>query len=496
MNRATVNKIFQKHPVYVKAGMIAVISIIIFGCVYSKDNGKKLEKDEKGREILRRNESGKDELKNMKVKIDEKQEDISISVSGKKYDEEELKNAFSEAEKEVEQAVLGKNKSLDEVRSDLNLITSVPEKNMKVSWELDRYDVMDIQGHLQQDNLSTEGTLIKGEEIRQVEETILDEFEEIKSSGQSENEGADEEETESEDLAELEENPFQCLEQIERTGILSVAMPKDMPLSGRQIDLDLQASKRSLQTGRGKFPMRKNTDKAKEKLLFNEYIMQNFTQASKENISEYPDSDEKNRSLDYEIEYIISGKSSDKENLESVVTKIFFIRMALNYVYLMGDSVKKSEAMALAATISTLLLIPEAAEAVKQLILLAWAAGEGVIDIRSLLSGNKVPLVKTSDNWQLTLASLFTLGIGDDGISGADAEEGITYKEYLRAFLFLQPEEETTMRTIDRIEENMRLEQNCEKFRADHCVTKCEIRNKVEIFGDLAYTFPSYYGYE
>lgn len=141
MNRATVNKIFQKHPVYVKAGMIAVISIIIFGCVYSKDNGKKLEKDEKGREILRRNESGKDELKNMKVKIDEKQEDISISVSGKKYDEEELKNAFSEAEKEVEQAVLGKNKSLDEVRSDLNLITSVPEKNMKVSWELDRYDV-------------------------------------------------------------------------------------------------------------------------------------------------------------------------------------------------------------------------------------------------------------------------------------------------------------------------------------------------------------------
>ena len=88
----------------------------------------------------------------------------------------------------------------------------------------------------------------------------------------------------------------------------------------------------------------------------------------------------------------------------------------------------------MAATISTLLLIPEAAEAVKQLILLAWAAGEGVIDIRSLLSGNKVPLVKTSDNWQLTLASLFTLGIGDDGISGADAEEGITYKEYLRAF--------------------------------------------------------------
>ena len=38
----------------------------------------------------------------MKVKIDEKQEDISISVSGKKYDEEELKNAFQKLKRKVE----------------------------------------------------------------------------------------------------------------------------------------------------------------------------------------------------------------------------------------------------------------------------------------------------------------------------------------------------------------------------------------------------------
>lgn len=161
MNRSKVKELFRNHPVYVKAGMIAIISIIIFGCVYSKDNGKKIEKDGKGREILRRNENGRDELKNMKVKIEDKKEEISISVSGKKYDGSELEKAFLEAEKEVEQTVLGENKSFDEVRSDLNLITSVPGKNMKVSWELDRYDVMDVQGHLQQDNLSEDGTLVK-----------------------------------------------------------------------------------------------------------------------------------------------------------------------------------------------------------------------------------------------------------------------------------------------------------------------------------------------
>lgn len=37
----------------------------------------------------------------MKVKIDEKQEDISISVSGKKYDEEELKMHFQKLKKKL-----------------------------------------------------------------------------------------------------------------------------------------------------------------------------------------------------------------------------------------------------------------------------------------------------------------------------------------------------------------------------------------------------------
>lgn len=341
---------------------------------------------------------------------------------------------------------------------------------------------------------------IQGEEIKQTEESILDDFEEIKEPAQSEISEEGQEESEQGDIEQevLEDNPFQCLEQIEQTGILSVAMPRNMTLSGRQINLDLQASKRSLQKGRGEFPARQNTDGIEERLLFNEYIMKNFSQASTEEQEDRENNrdEEYARSLDYEIEYILSGKASDKENLENVVTKIFFIRMAADYVYLMGDSVKQSEAMAMAVTITTLLLIPEAADVVKQLILLAWAAGESVIDIRTLLSGRRVPLIKTEDTWQLTLTSLFTLGTNEDSISGADTENGITYKDYLRAFLFLQSEEEITMRTIDRIEENMRSEFQVEQFKADQCVTKCGIKNSVEIFGNLTYTFPSYYGYE
>lgn len=32
---------------------------------------------------------------------------------------------------------------------------------MKVSWELDRYDVMDIQGKLKEQNISEKGVLVK-----------------------------------------------------------------------------------------------------------------------------------------------------------------------------------------------------------------------------------------------------------------------------------------------------------------------------------------------
>ena len=43
------------------------------------------------------------------------------------------------------------------------------------------------------------------------------------------------------------------------------------------------------------------------------------------------------------MEYIISGKSSDRENLTEVVEKIVGIRNVMNLGYLLTDSVKMSQ---------------------------------------------------------------------------------------------------------------------------------------------------------
>lgn len=333
---------------------------------------------------------------------------------------------------------------------------------------------------------------IDGEQMEDKEKSLIDEYENLISSDNGD-----------ETSAEIEENPFNCVEKIENEGILSLVLPDEMNLSRKNIDLENQASKRNLLTGRGILPSRIQTGGLEEKLLYSEYLLRSFSNAvslcntgSEEKRADTEKSDNKNKSLDYEIEYILSGKKSDKENLESVLFKIFLIRMFLNYTYILTDSEKQSEASLLAMVITTLLLIPEASEAMKHLILLAWSAGESVIDIRSLLSGNKTALVKTSENWQLPLSSLFLVGTGMDHIEAMNIENGISYQDYLRAFLFISDMDHVTMRTIDRIEENLRCVQGLSYFRSDYCITKVKINNTTTMFENISYTFPVYFGYE
>ena len=200
--------------------------------------------------------------------------------------------------------------------------------------------------------------------------------------------------------------------------------------------------------------------------------------------------------LRYEMEYLLAGKKSDKENLESVLMKLFLIRMGVNYICLQKDSGRKAEAEVLAVTICTLLLMPEGTEVVKQLILAAWAGGESVADLRTLLAGQRVPAIKTSENWSVSLAELPLILSSDKRAEVKETEKGLSYKDYLRILLFLKDTKEVTMRLADRIEENIRSLPEKEYFRIDQCVTKLEIENKVTVYGDISYTFPAYFGYQ
>src|SRR5699024_5977172 len=174
-------------------------------------------------------------------------------------------------------------------------------------------------------------------------------------------------------------------------------------------------------------------------LLFGEYLLEHFSMFTDE---------EKTGALDYELEYILEGKASDRENLEAVVKKLMLLRFVPNYAYIQTDAAMKAEAEAMALTLCSLLAVPAITAAAAQVILLAWAYGETVMDLRSLLSGNRVPLIKSKESWQLSLSSLLTLGTEEDQSEGMDTEGGLLYREYLRMLLFLEKQESCAVRAL------------------------------------------------
>ena len=140
------------------------------------------------------------------------------------------------------------------------------------------------------------------------------------------------------------------------------------------------------------------------------------------------------------------------------------------------------------------LLMPEAVEALKQMILVAWAGGESVMDLRCLLDGRKVPLVKSADKWVVSLSQLPLLLTDGGSVRGNDSGEGVGYSDYIRMFLFLKSVPEITMRTLDCVEEALHSKHIL--FQADQCVTKLEIQNKITVYKNLNYQYPVYFGYE
>lgn len=284
-----------------------------------------------------------------------------------------------------------------------------------------------------------------------------------------------------------ENNPIEHVGNLKQSPVLELVMPKERQVSGKTIALEETPEFRTLNQGYGEF-----SDVAEETgtlsvLLFGEYLLEHF--------AAYTD-EERHGALEYELEYILAGKGSDQENLEHVVNKLMLIRYVPNYAYLQTNAEKKAEAKALALTLCSLLAVPAITEAAAQVILLSWAYGETVMDLRSLLGGSRVPLVKDDMSWQLSLSSLMSLGTEEDVKEGKDTAGGMDYRDYLRVLLFLEGKEARGLRTLGMIEQNLRKKSGLTWFKVDLCVGRMELRTECRLRREIRYQFPTYYGYQ
>jgi hypothetical protein len=268
-------------------------------------------------------------------------------------------------------------------------------------------------------------------------------------------------------------NPADEINALRGSGILDLVTEGE--LSRRSIHLSELPSQRNLERGVGIVGKAMEEGSISE-VLFGEYIgdkFENYTTTKNE------------EGLSYEIEYILEGKETDVENLKGVVNRLLFIREAANVLYLFTDSQKQSEAEALAIAVAAFTGLPALVELIKISIILAWGYAESVVDVKTLLKGGKVPIMKTSKDWKVSIENLLHFQNVDTGKEEND--KGLSYLDYLKIFLFLQQKEEKTMRCLDMIEVNMRQAMDFKAFRIDGCLE--HLGAEMEVTSQYGYTY-------
>lgn len=103
---------------------------------------------------VRRNDVGQgEETKKIELERGKKRYPHEITIPEKEYTKKEREVAFQKAFSEIERQMLGKNKSLRQVRSNLNLPWELSDSPIEVKWELEDENIIDLEGKVYHKNL-------------------------------------------------------------------------------------------------------------------------------------------------------------------------------------------------------------------------------------------------------------------------------------------------------------------------------------------------------
>ncbi len=196
-------------------------------------------------------------------------------------------------------------------------------------------------------------------------------------------------------------------------------------------------------------------------LYFNEYIIHK--------LGNYQEIKEE-CALDYQAEYVLFGLGQDSLNYFKMVETLFWFRGAANLSMLLSDD-QTQEIIKAVSKLGSLIRIPP--EVLQTIVNICWAAAESADDVRRLLQGDEVALLKKPKDFSVDIGGLVT-GVwmfGDIGTDTADVEKiSLDYKDYLRIFLSAMDPEIKLFRCMDMMEADIRLTEGNESFRIDGCM--------------------------
>ena len=347
--------------------------------------------------------------------------------------------------------------------------------------------------------------------------SITKEYEDGKYDAEDKKENDDESSTNTDSVSEKEEvtaadsaggNPLKCLKDIVKDGILSLVCD-EKSISEKEI-IPRKSSKDSSNNSsvdNGEFSAggylkryiednQPDTDEGvksgEDKASFSDKIQ--FIAYAQDMFSSYINN--LNKTTDYGNEYIIAGKKEEKDNLLYVVNRLMVMRMAVNYAYIMSDTLLQEKSLATATAIAGVTGIPPVITAVKYTILTILAYEESCIDICAILQKRAVPMVKNSENFKMTyeeicLASkkLFRQKAMQYGGSDNGKTE-FTYKKAIYMLQLLVPAETMKRRMLDLIQHDMR-----KRFQETFCIDTCICSAKFKITYNIPFAY-SYLQYE
>jgi len=173
--------------------------------------------------------------------------------------------------------------------------------------------------------------------------------------------------------------------------------------------------------------------------------------------------------FDNEWEYILNGSMDDNENYEKAKLKIWLLRNALNLSYLYKDAEKRQLTLTIAETICP----GPWCVATQFLIMESWAVMETEWDIKTLLKGEKVPIIKTKDTWNTDIDSVLRSDAFMEKLTDEEKDNmkylednyenekktdfgGLDYEEYLMMYIALMNDDIRLFRMMDLIQINMK----------------------------------------
>lgn len=246
---------------------------------------------------------------------------------------------------------------------------------------------------------------------------------------------------------------FNRIKKLLTKGTLDIYIDKSSDISGRQTDTSTLPS--FVCRYKKHFDFLCNTDK----IIYLTYLSDIFGcyTDKKSDISE----------LTYQLEYLLNNDSCDENNLLQSIFKIQSLRTKLNLAYLYTDLEKRQLSKTLAVSAVGLIPVPFLVEFTQLAILSAWASAEAIVDVRSLLKGNKISLFKSKQSWSLSLDDILTF---DFNTKSKNQATGFSYKQYLLLLLYTDFDTNIIYKTMDLMQ--MDLKKNYfSEFEMTKCIT-------------------------